>query len=272
MKVAAIQFACSQDVERNIDTALRIARVAANEGASVICFAELFCLPWFPAGRNESHFGFAQTVDGVIVQSMKGLAREAGAVVLAPFFEADGSRCFNSCAVIDADGSLTGVYRKMHVPDIPLWEESFYFSPGDLGFPVFQTQRGRLGVQTAWDNLYPEGSRLLALGGADIIFAPTACAFQSQQLWQTVVSANAVANGVYAVRVNRAGSEPVQDFYGMSFCVDPEGEIIGGPTSAAHGVMLADIDFAYLEQVRREWPIMKGRRPLDYGGLCKVEL
>ncbi len=271
MKVAAIQFACSDDPERNVDTALRVGRVALNQQAEVICFSEMFCLPWFPATRDKNAFRFAETVEGRTLKAARKLAREGAAVVLAPFFEVEPSgRYFNSCAVIDVDGSILGVYRKIHVPEIPLWEERFYFSPGDLRFPVFRTAKLKIGVQIAWDNLYPEGTRLVALQGADIVFCPTACAFQSQQLWQKVISANAISNGVYAVRVNRVGSESMQDFYGMSFCVDPEGELIGGPTSTSDSILLADIDFDYLEQVRREWPIMKGRRPDMYGDLCKV--
>jgi predicted amidohydrolase len=269
MKIAAIQFACSDDPGRNLDTALRVAQVALNEEAAILCFPELFHLPWFPITRDEKAFKLAESVNGSALMAMRRLAREGGAVVLAPFFELGESAYFNSCAVIDADGTLLGVYRKAHIPDIPLWEEGFYFSPGDGSFPVFKTQKGKVGVQISWDNLYPEGTRLLALGGADIVFSPTACAFQSQQLWQTVISGNAICNGIYAVRVNRVGSETLQDFYGMSFCVNPEGELIGGPTSTTDGVLLADIDLDYLEQVRREWPIMKGRRPEVYADLCK---
>jgi len=150
------------------------------------------------------------------------------------------------------------------VPDIPLWEEKYYFTPGDKGFPVFETIHGKIGVQISWDNLYPEGTRILALKGADIVFAPTACAFKSHQLWQTIISGNAIANGVFIMRINRVGSEEKQDFYGASFCVNPEGELIGGPTGIVDSVLLADIDFEYLQHVRREWPLLRERKPEYY--------
>ncbi len=156
------------------------------------------------------------------------------------------------------------------MPEIPLWEEQFYFSKGDRGFPVFNTRHGAIGVQISWDNLYPEGSRILALKGADIIFAPTACAFKSQHIWQTVISANSMTNGVCIMRVNRVGSEESQDFYGMSFCVNPEGELTGGPTGSADSVLLAEVDFEYMNHVRREWPLMKERRPEEYGEILQA--
>jgi N-carbamoylputrescine amidase len=150
------------------------------------------------------------------------------------------------------------------VPDIPLWEEKFYFSTGNLGFPVFKTSYGKIGVQISWDNLFPEGSRILALKGADIVFAPTACAFKSQHIWQTVITANAIANGFFVMRVNRVGSEESHDFYGMSFSADPEGEITGGPTGSSDGILLAEVDNDRIAEIRREWPIIKERRPELY--------
>jgi N-carbamoylputrescine amidase len=165
--------------------------------------------------------------------------------------------------MIDGDKTI-GVYRKIHIPDIPLWEEKFYFTTGDKGFPVFDTRFGRIGVQISWDNLYQEGTRILALKGVDIVFAPTACAFKSQHIWQTVISGNAITNGIFIMRINRVGSEDNQDFYGMSFCVNPEGELIGGPTGGGDSVLLVDVDFEYLKHIRREWPLMKERKPALY--------
>jgi predicted amidohydrolase len=263
MKIAGIQFACSKDKEKNTEKALAIMDMALEAGAGIICFQELFNLPWFPRGKDEAAFSLAEDIRGETVGRMQEKTRSSDTVVLLPFFEADGSRYYNSCAVIDR-GEVAGVYRKVHVPDIPLWEEKYYFSANDGGFPVFETSRGRVGVQISWDNLYHEGTRILALKGADMVFAPTACAFKSQHIWQTVISGNAITNGLYIMRVNRVGSEDVQDFYGMSFCVNPEGELVGGPTGGGDSLLLADTDLEYLKQMRREWPLMKERRPDMY--------
>ena len=261
MKVAGIQFSCVKDKEKNAEKALKMTDMALESGARIICFQELFNLHWFPSSRNEKAFEMADTRDSAIVETMKTKAAESEAVIVLPLFERDGATYYNSAFVIDADGALKGAYRKVHVPDIPLWEEKFYFASGDLGFPVFDTRYGRLGIQISWDNLFPEASRILALKGADIVLAPTACAFKSQHIWQTAITGNAIANAIYVLRVNRAGSEEAQDFYGMSFCVNAEGELIGGPTGRQDGILIADVDLGYLEEIRREWPILKERRP-----------
>jgi N-carbamoylputrescine amidase len=268
MKIAGIQFACNHDKESNTEKALKIMDMALNEGARIICFQELFNLHWFPRSRDEKAFPTAEGLTGPSIERLRTKAEQAGAVLLLPFFEKEDSSYYNSCAVIDG-GRVAGVYRKIHVPDLSLWEERFYFSTGDKGFPVFETSHGKIGIQICWDNLYPEGTRILAMKGADIIFAPTACAFKSQHIWQTVISGNAIANGVFIMRVNRVGSEENHDFYGMSFCVNPEGELVGGPTGRSDSVLLADVDFDYLKHVRREWPIMKGRKPEMYGEILK---
>jgi N-carbamoylputrescine amidase len=261
MKIAGIQFSCSDDKEKNTEKACKMMDLAVEGGARIICFQELFNLSWFPRGRDDSAFRLAEELSGPVVERIRARAEELGAVVVLPFFEKADDRYYNSCAVIDADGRVAGVYRKIHVPDIPLWEEKFYFSAGNLGFPVFHTGHGRIGVQISWDNLFPEASRILALKGADILFAPTACAFKSQHIWQTVITSNAITNGLFVMRVNRVGSEGSHDFYGMSFSASPEGELIAGPTGRADGIMLADIDRDKLAEIRREWPIMKERRP-----------
>jgi N-carbamoylputrescine amidase len=267
MKIAGIQFTCSRDKDKNIESALRTLDLAIAKGAGIVCFQELFSLYWFPKDKDEHAFDMAESLAGPLVSTMRARAKEAGIIVLTPLFEKEGTRYFNSCIVIDEQGEITGIYRKIHVPGIPLWEEKFYFAPGDRGFPVFDTKFGKIGIQISWDNLYPEGTRILALKGADIIFAPTACAFKSQHIWQTVISGNAITNGVFIMRINRVGSEEMQDFYGMSFCVNPEGELVGGPTGIADSVLLADIDFEYLGHVRREWPLLRERNPAVYGEL-----
>jgi N-carbamoylputrescine amidase len=265
MKIAGIQFWCSDDKEKNTEKACKMMEIAVEQGAKIVCFQELFNLHWFPRTRDKAAFDLAEDADGPTIRRMKKKAGELEVVLVLPFFEKDNDSFYNSCAVIDGDGSTAGLYRKVHIPDIPFWEEKFFFSAGNLGFPVFETRCGRIAVQISWDNLFPEVARIYALKGADILFAPTACAFKSQHIWQTAVSGNAIANGLYAMRTNRAGSEENLDFYGMSFCVNPEGELIGGPTGRNDAVLLADADFDGLAQMRREWPIMKERRPDLYG-------
>ncbi|HVN24928.1 MAG TPA: nitrilase-related carbon-nitrogen hydrolase [Syntrophorhabdales bacterium] len=264
MKIAGIQFACVKDKEKNVEKGLKMADMAIEAGAQIICFQELFNLHWFPNGRDEKAFAAADTVSSPVIELMRKKAADAGAAVILPIFEREDARYFNSAVVIDADGAVCGTYRKVHVPDIPLWEEKFYFSTGDRGLPVFETKYGRIGVQISWDNLFPEGTRILALKGTDIVFAPTACAFKSQHIWQTVITANAITNSIFVMRVNRVGSEDTQDFYGMSFCVNPEGELLGGPTGRQDGILLADVNLETLREVRREWPILKERRPDFY--------
>jgi len=261
MKIAGIQFSCSDSKDKNTDHAFTMMDMAVQQGAAIICFQELFNLPWFPRKRDKSAFNYAEDIDCHTINKMCEKAHQAGCVVVLPFFEKWEDKYFNSCIVINSDGKAVGTYRKVHVPDIPLWEEKFYFSPGDKGFPIFETNYGRLGIQISWDNLLPEGSRILALKGADIIVAPTSCAFKSQHIWQTVISANAITNAIFAIRINRTGSEEKQDFYGMSFCVNPEGELIGGPTGTGDAILLAEMNIESLAQTRREWPIMKERKP-----------
>jgi len=248
--------------------ALNILDIAMNEGAKIICFQELFNLHWFPRTRDEKAFHLAETLDGESVSTVQQKIKNSDTVVLLPIFEKDGSRYYKSCVVLEGE-KIIGVYRTIHIPDIPLWEEKFYFSPGDTGLPVFETTHGKFGIQISWDNLFHEGTRVLALQGADIVFAPTACAFKSQHIWQTVISANAITNGIFIMRINRVGSEDAQDFYGMSFCVNPEGELIGGPTARGDSVLLTDIDFEYLKHIRREWPLMSERKPSFYQGVTK---
>lgn len=269
MKIAGIQFACSFDKKINTEKALEVVDIAVKEDAKIICFQELFNLHWFPKDRNEHAFELADTIKGDIVDAFKDKAKRHGVVIILPIFEKSQNKYYNSCVVIGEKGKILGIYRKIHIPDIPLWEEKYYFNEGDRGIPVFETEYGKIGIQISWDNLYPEATRVLALKGADIIFSPTACAFKSQHLWQSVISGNAITNCIFIMRVNRVGSEELQDFYGMSFCVNPEGELIGGPTGRSDSILLADIDFDYLKEIRREWPILQGRRPQFYKDILK---
>lgn len=266
LKIAGIQMHCGEDKKKNLEKAQRMARIAADRGARMVCFQELFTTPWFPADIRPENFSLAEEVPGPTTEAMQQLAREVEAVLILPLFEKDPQGAhFNSAAVVDADGKLLGTYRKIHVPQLPLWEERAYFQPGNLGFPVFDTRYGRVGIQICWDVFFPEGSRILALKGAQVIFAPTAAAFASHEKWEKVICANAAMNGIFIVRVNRVGQEPKQHFYGSSFCASPEGEMIDQPSGVQEGVVLMEIDPSEVDRTRRVWTFLRDRRPEAYG-------
>ena len=266
IKIAGVQMFCSEEKERNVDKAVRLAQIAAEKGAQIICFQELFSTHWFPREMDRKHFTLAENLKGPSIGRMREVARAHEIALICPFFEeGEEGGFYNTAVVFDAGGEILGRYRKIHVPQIPLWEEKYYFAPGNLGFPVFHTKFGAIGIQVCWDNFFPEGSRILALKGAQIIFSPTAAAFASQKRWETVISGNAISNGVFVFRVNRVGSEEKQDFYGKSFCVSPEGEMVDRPTGMKEGIALVEIDLGDVERVRREWSFFKDRRPETYG-------
>ncbi|MDI7258300.1 MAG: nitrilase-related carbon-nitrogen hydrolase [Thermodesulfobacteriota bacterium] len=268
IKLAGIQISCGEEKERNVEKAVNFAQIAIERGANIICFQELFTTRWFPKEMNKSHFSLAEGIDGATILRMQKLAKEYGVALVCPIFEKEEKTFYNSAVIIDAGGAILGSYRKVHVPQIPLWEEKYYFSPGNLGFPVFKTKFAVIGVQICWDNFFPEGSRILSLKGAQIIFSPTAAAFASQEKWRTVISSNATTNGVYIFRVNRVGSEEKQDFYGRSFCISPEGELMDKPTGMKEGIAFIDVDPKNIDSVRKEWPFLRDRRPNIYNEIC----
>lgn len=272
LKLAAIQVSATSDPERNLRKAAQFLEAAAQRGARIACFPELFSLPWFPAAQDDGAFVLAESADGPLAEGVARLAREHKIAVVCPFFERAGEgRYYNSALVLDARGERVGLYRKVHVPDLPLWEERHYFSPGDRGFPVFEVEGLKVGVQICWDNFFPEGFRCLALAGAQVVFLPTAAAFASQERWLAMAVSHAVANGLYVVRVNRVGKEAHQDFYGHSFCVKPDGELASEPIGRNEGVLLVDVDPRELERARRTWPFLKDRRPREYASLVGIE-
>ncbi|MBI4496207.1 MAG: hypothetical protein HY697_04645 [Deltaproteobacteria bacterium] len=266
MKIAGLQMIASPEVESNREKARRLIEIAAAEGARMICLPELFTTPWFPVDIASRSFGLAEEIPGPTTEAMGEVARKTETVLVLPFFERDpAGGHFNTAVVIDADGRVLGKYRKVHVPQLPLWEEKAYFQPGDLGFPVFRTRYGQVGIQICWDNFFPEGSRILALKGAQVIFAPTAAALASQKKWEKVICANAATNGVYILRVNRVGREAKQNFYGNSFCVSPEGDLLDQPSGTQEGVVMVNIDLLEIERTRRVWTFWDDRRPELYG-------
>ena len=272
LKIAGIQFAAGEEKERNIKKAMSFADVAVESGAKLISFAELFATPWFAHEENDDPsraVPFAESIPGPTTEEFSALAKKKEVVMVLPIAELEEDRVYNAAAVIDADGSLLGTYRKVHLPRLPLWYEKDYFTPGDRGFPVFTTAYLTLGVQICWDNYFPEGSRILGLKGAELIISPTAAAMKTHERWQTAISANAIANGLFALRVNRTGSEAVQDFYGETFCVDPDGELLGEPAGMNDSVSLFDIDLEHVKRTRAMWPYFEDRRPEVYSECIK---
>ncbi len=273
IKAASIQMKCVEDKKKNLAKAIGLIEMAAERGSELIFLQELFNTTWFPKDADSDNFQLAEREDGEAISELRNIAAKTSTVIAAPFFEEGVEGLyFNSTAVIDENGGLIGIYRKTHIPQIPLYEEGYYFAAGDLGFPVFETKFGKIGVQICWDNFYPEGSRILALKGARIIFAPTAAAFASQERWKTVISANAIVNGVFIFRANRVGNEEKHRFYGESFCVDPTGELLEHPSGTGDGIYEVEIDLSLVQQTRRDFPYLKGRRQEMYGTLAGLEL
>jgi len=276
--IGLLQSRCVGDASQNLEHAIKEIRQATREGAHVVCTHELFLGEYFCRTEDHAKFQFAEAIPGPTTDALATVAREHRVVILASLFERRAAGIYhNTCAVIDADGSLVGSYRKMHIPDDPLYYEKFYFTPGDLGFPTFATRYGRIGVQICWDQWYPEGARLVALGGAQVIFYPTSIGwhpsekaeFGAAQLeaWQTVQRGHAIANGVYVAAVNRVGFEgnPAAgdtgiEFWGHSFVADPFGRIVAEAPGNREEILIVECDPAKSEDTRRNWPFLRDRR------------
>ena len=247
---------------------------AAAQGVQVCCMPELFCGPYFCAEQDTKWFALAEQIPGgAIVRVMQDMARRLKMVLVVPVFEEEaGGIYFNSAAVIDADGKYLGKYRKCHIPQVPpgFWEK-FYFTPGNLGYPVFDTRAGKIGIYMAYDRHFPEVARLLGLGGAEIVFNPSATvAGLSQYLWKLEQPAHAVANGYYVGAINRVGIEPLgdNDFYGQSYFVDPEGQYVGDKGDPFKPeLVVRDLDLDKIKQVRDRWAFYRDRRPDAYDDL-----
>jgi beta-ureidopropionase len=267
LRIAGIQMGCGEDREENVKRALALAEAALDRGAQVLCFQECFPIPWIPLTADGSLFSYGETIPGETTERIGELIKRYKAVAICPLFERQMPGVYyNSAAVMGPDGELVGKYRKNHIPQMPNYEEKFYFRPGDLGFPVFQTEFGTLGVQICWDNFFPEGSRILTLKGAEVIFAPTATSSPAAiPKWEKIISSNAIANGIFIFRVNRVGKEGDISFYGRSFCVDPHGEFMCEPSGQGDGATLVDIDMGMIQETRENWAFFRDRRPEIYG-------
>ncbi|MBI5588141.1 MAG: acyltransferase [Deltaproteobacteria bacterium] len=272
IKAAGVQLMAVPEKEKNLSKAVLLIDLAVQEGARIIALPQLFNARWFAHSIDSKNFRVAEREDGPTVSLMRETAAKRGVVIVAPIFEEEDGEYYNTAFVLGVNGEVVGKYRKVHVPQIPLWEERAYFKPGNLGFPVFETPFGKIGVQLCWDIFFPEGFRALALKGAEIILAPTASAFEhSHRKWERAIAAAAHANGVYIFRVNRVGKEDKQEFYGRSFCVRPDGELLHKPSGASAGVVLADMDMTEVARVRNEWVFLKDRRPCEYKDLAECK-
>ncbi len=265
LTIAGVQMSSGSKLSENLKKAEALIEIAADKGAGIITLPQLFNCPWFPAEVNNAHFAYAESEDGESITAIREAASKAGVVIIASIFEKSQSQYFNTAFVIGCKGELIGRYRKVHVPQIPLWEERSYFQPGDLGFPIFKTPYATIGVQLCWDVFFPEGFRVLALKGAEVVFAPTASAFfHSRKKWERAISAAAHANGIFIFRANRVGQEKELEFYGRSFCVRPDGEFIVSPSGASEGIILSELELNDISTARSSWVFLKDRRPAEY--------
>ncbi|MEM6472376.1 MAG: carbon-nitrogen hydrolase [Planctomycetota bacterium] len=278
LAVLQLEYAGSRD--RMIDHTEREIEQAADRGAKIIALQEVYACPYPCQSEDHRNFDHAEPIDGPSISRLQTIADRFSLVVIAPFFERRDAGIFhNSAAVIDADGSIAGLYRKMHIPEDPLYYEKFYFTPGDLGFTVFETRYAKLGVGICWDQWFPEAARLFAMGGAEILIYPTAIGWiQSEreefgagqhQAWQTSIRAHAIANGLWVAAPNRVGRQGEVDFWGGSMIVSPRGELVAEASHDGEQVLIADCALDEIEIVRTHWPFFRDRRIDAYGGLLR---
>ncbi len=290
-RIALIQMSMGADPEANLERAVERVREAARLGANVVCLPELFQAQYFCQREDTKLFDLAEAIPGPTTERIASVARETRTVVIASLFERRAAGLYHNTAVTFAtDVSIAGVYRKMHIPDDPLYYEKYYFTPGDLGFQAVDTAFGRIGTLVCWDQWYPEGARLTALQGAETLFYPTAIGWHpaekaefgvaQYEAWQTIQRSHAIANGVYVAAVNRVGMEhgdvrgdcadgPGLEFWGGSFLADPFGRVIAKASHDAEEILMAEIDPGLIEETRRNWPFLRDRRIDAYGGITQ---
>jgi N-carbamoylputrescine amidase len=290
-KVGLVQMRMGPDPEQNFAAAVHHIREAARLGANIVCLPELFRAQYFCQREDLRLFDLAEPVPGPSTTRLAEVAREVRVSIIASLFERRAPGLYHNTAVtLNADGSIAGVYRKMHIPDDPLYYEKYYFTPGDLGFHAVDTAFGRVGTLVCWDQWYPEGARLTALQGAEILFYPTAIGWHpaekaefgaaQYEAWQTIQRAHAIANGVYVAGVNRVGHEHGDvlgnraegqgiEFWGGSFLADPFGRIIAKASHDAEEVLMGEIDLGLIEDTRRNWPFLRDRRIDAYAPITK---
>ncbi len=284
VNVGLIQAACSPDPAANLEQTLAAAKHAARDGAQIICTQELFRCQYFCQSEDHENFQLAEPIPGPTTAAFQTLAKANQVVVIASVFEKRASGLYhNTAAVIDADGSLLGIYRKMHIPDDPLYYEKFYFTPGDLGFRAWQTRYAKIGVLICWDQWYPEAARLTALQGAEVLFYPTAIGWhprekaqlgeQQHSAWETVQRSHAIANGCYVAVPNRVGHERLAgdgiEFWGQSFVAGTSGELLAKAGVTRDETLVVPLDLGKVDDTRTHWPFLRDRRIDAYEGLTK---
>src|SRR5689334_21189543 len=273
-----IQMSAGEKTEDNLAKAMERIAAAAKKGAQIVCLQELFRSRYFCQSENQRNFRLAESIPGPTTEALSALAEARQVVIVASVFERRSAGIYHYTAVIiDADGSIAGIYRKMHIPDDPLYYEKFYFTTGDLGFPSFQTRYAKSGALVCWDQWFPEGARLAALSGAQILFYPTAIGWipkepraiaqQQRAAWELIQRSHAIANGVYVASVNRVGREGKIKFWGNSFVAGPFGEIVSRAGGEREEVVLAKCDLGKIEATRQSWPFLRDRRIDAYGAL-----
>lgn len=284
VRVALVQRSVSLDPAENLKATVADMETAAQQGAQIICTQELFRSQYFCQTEDHAHFELAETIPGPSSAAFAALAKKHGVVIVASLFEKRAAGLYHNTAVVfDADGSDLGMYRKMHIPDDPLFYEKFYFTPGDLGFKVFETQFGKVGVLICWDQWYPEAARLTALAGAEILFYPTAIGWHPAEKsqygvaqhdsWETIQRSHAIANGVYVASANRIGHEGDPqggiEFWGQSFICNPSGTILSKASVDQPEILMAECDLDRLDEQRTHWPFLRDRRIDAYGEIVK---
>jgi N-carbamoylputrescine amidase len=283
--IGLVQMKCTANKEDNLTRATEKVREAARRGAQIVCLHELFAGEYFCRTEDAEMFNLAEAVPGPTTDRLAKIAKELNVALIASVFERRAAGVYhNTCAVLDADGSYLGKYRKMHIPDDPLYYEKFYFTPGDLGFLNFDTKYARIGVQICWDQWYPEGSRLTAMQGAEVIFYPTSIGWHPREKsqvgaaqldsWRIIQRAHAIANGIYVAVVNRVGFEgspekgdPGIEFWGNSFVADPSGQILAESPDTKEDILVVECDSTVSEDTRRGWPFFRDRRIDAFQGL-----
>jgi len=285
-KVGLVQMSMSKDPAANTEKAAALVAEAAGRGAEVVCLPEMYRSRYFCQTETHAFFDLAEPADGPSTQALATVAKAHGVAVVVPIFEKRATGLYhNSAVILDADGSVAGLYRKMHIPDDPAFYEKFYFTPGDLGFKAIDTRHGRIGTLICWDQWYPEGARLTALAGAAVLFYPTAIGWHpaekaehgasQRDAWKTIQRGHAIANGCYVAAVNRVGHEREQpgdaglEFWGTSFLCDPFGVVLAEGSTDREEILVAPVDLGRIEEVRRHWPFLRDRRIDAYGDITR---
>ena len=282
LNVGLVQMGCSSNAKENLNKAILGIREAAAKGANIVCLQELFTSLYFCDVEDYENFKLAEAIPGATTDELSAIAKETGVVIIASLFEKRAQGLYhNTTAVIDADGTYLGKYRKMHIPDDPAYFEKFYFTPGDLGYKVFETKFAKIGVLICWDQWYPEAARLTSLMGAEILFYPTAIGWATSQdeatnseqynAWQTIQRSHAIANGVHVVSVNRVGFEQdgAMKFWGGSFVSNPFGTLLAKGSHEDEEVIVTEIDLDKTDSYRTHWPFLRDRRIDSYGDIVK---